>query len=101
MKKILVADDNATARELIRTIMQNAGYAVIEAANGSEALEYARAGQPDLIILDLQMPGMNGFSIVAELCREIRFALTPIIAFTRARWWAIRNARWRPALAAT
>jgi CheY-like chemotaxis protein len=82
MKQILIADDKASGRELIRTIMENSGYTVIEAANGSEALEHARASQPDLIVLDLHMPGLDGFSLVAELRRDARFASTPIIALT-------------------
>lgn len=82
MKQILIADDKASGRELIRTIMESAGYEVIEAANGQEALEGARATQPDLIILDLHMPGIDGFSIVTELRQDVRFASTPIMALT-------------------
>ena len=82
MKQILIADDNASGRELIRTIMENAGYEVIEAANGHEALNKACDTHPALIILDLHMPGMDGFSIVAELRRDIRFASTPMVALT-------------------
>jgi CheY-like chemotaxis protein len=82
MKKVLVADDKATSRELIRTVLENRGYAISEASDGIEALRLARELQPDLIILDLHMPGVDGFGVIAELRREPKFASTPIMALT-------------------
>ena len=55
MKKVLVADDKATSRELVRTVLEACGYEVFEAADGQEALEQARTVLPDAIILDLHM----------------------------------------------
>jgi|ERR1035437_8132868 CheY-like chemotaxis protein len=82
MKKLLVADDKATSRELIRTVLEEYGYAISEASDGVEALRCARELEPDLIILDLHMPGVDGFGVAAELRREERFATTPIMALT-------------------
>jgi two-component system cell cycle response regulator DivK len=84
MKTVLIADDKATSRELVRTVLEKNGYAVVEAADGIEALRNARESKPDLIILDLHMPGLDGFDVV----REIRLdpdrvlASTPVMALT-------------------
>jgi two-component system cell cycle response regulator DivK len=82
MKTILVADDKATGRELVRTVLEKSGYAVIEASDGIEAVRCAREQKPDLIILDLHMPGLDGFSVIQELRRDAQFAGTPIMALT-------------------
>ncbi len=82
MKKVLIADDKATSRELIRTVLEGSGYAVSEANDGLEALRYARELRPDLLILDLQMPGLDGFGVLAELRQDQGFAATPIMALT-------------------
>ncbi len=82
MKKLLVADDKATSRELIRTALEDCGYSITEASDGIDALRHAREFEPDLIILDLHMPGLDGFGVVAELRREGKFAATPIMALT-------------------
>ena len=82
MKKLLIADDKPTNRELIRTVLENLGYDVSEAADGIEAVRVARELHPDLIILDLHMPGIDGFGVLAELRRDGGFAETPIMALT-------------------
>lgn len=82
MKKVLIADDKETGRELVRTVLENTGYEVYEAKDGAEALEKARQIQPDLIILDLHMPILDGFGVIAELRRDPRFAATPAMALT-------------------
>jgi two-component system cell cycle response regulator DivK len=82
MKRVLVADDKATSRELVRTVLERDGYTVSEAADGIEALRNAREELPDLIILDLQMPGMDGFGVLEELRKEEQFATTPVVALT-------------------
>jgi CheY-like chemotaxis protein len=82
LTKILVADDKPTGRELVRTVLENSGYTVIEAADGLEALRFARENQPDLIILDIHMPGRDGFQIIEELRQDPAFAPTPIVALT-------------------
>ena len=82
MKTILVADDKPTGRELVRTVLENSGYTVIEASDGLQAVRYAREQKPDLIILDLHMPGLDGFGAIQELRRDSEFATTPIMALT-------------------
>jgi CheY-like chemotaxis protein len=82
MKTVLIADDIETSRELIRTVLETSGYDVTEASNGIEALRCAREIEPDLIILDLHMPGVDGFGVLAELRRDGKFDGTPIMALT-------------------
>lgn len=81
-KKVLVADDTENGRELVKTVLEDSGYDVIEAKDGLEALACARQEHPDLIILDLHMPGMDGFGVIETLRREEAFAKTPVMALT-------------------
>jgi two-component system KDP operon response regulator KdpE len=80
---ILVVDDEPQIRRVMRTTLSSQGYVITEAKTGEEALELMRKERPDLILLDVNMPGMGGL----EACREIRRASdAPIIMLT------IRNA---------
>lgn len=79
---ILIADDRASSRELLRTVLEREGYWVLEAADGEEAVAAARAGNPDLILLDLQMPRLDGYGVLDQLRRDARFAQVPVIALT-------------------
>ena len=81
-KTILVAEDRETSRELICTVLKAAGYAVIEACDGREAIDRALETQADLVILDLYMPHTDGFGVLRRLRAEERYARTPIIALT-------------------
>jgi two-component system, OmpR family, KDP operon response regulator KdpE len=65
---ILIVDDEAQIRRVMRTTLATQGYSVAEAGNGDQALEQIRTARPDLILLDVNMPGMSGL----EVCREIR-----------------------------
>jgi CheY-like chemotaxis protein len=82
MKRILIVDDKATSRELLRTVLEKQGYAVIEAGDGEEALRQARADSLDLILLDLQMPIRNGYDVLGELRQDPQYAAIPVIALT-------------------
>ncbi|HZI58766.1 MAG TPA: response regulator [Verrucomicrobiae bacterium] len=82
MKRILIVDDKATSRELLRTVLERDGYSVSEAVDGGEAVEKTRAESPDLILLDLQMPVRNGYEVLSELRQDSRYAGLPIIALT-------------------
>ena len=82
MKKILIVDDKASSRELLRMVLERQGYEITEAADGDEALNKARAESPDLVLLDLQMPVRNGYEVLVELRQDPRFASLPIIALT-------------------
>lgn len=79
---ILIADDRATSRELLRIVLERAGYEVVEAEDGVEALELARSSPPDLILLDLQMPRLDGYGVLAELRGDERLAKLPVLALT-------------------
>jgi CheY-like chemotaxis protein len=81
-KRILVADDKPTGRELVRTVLENRGYEIFEASDGIEALDSAHRNHPDLIILDLHMPGLDGFGVIKELRLDAHFATTPVVALT-------------------
>jgi CheY-like chemotaxis protein len=82
MRKVLVVDEYFSIRELIRIVLEQSGYSVFEAASGTEAVRSAGEVLPDLIILDVDMPALDGFGAVKELRRDPRFEMTPIIAFT-------------------
>jgi CheY-like chemotaxis protein len=82
MKKILVADDRPASRELIRAVLESSGYIVYEASDGREAVDLARSARPDLLILDLHMPKLDGIGAVAELRAETGFATVPMVALT-------------------
>ncbi len=82
MKRILVAEDRPSSRELICTVLDSAGYEILEAVDGEDALEKALHNSVDLIILDLQMPKIDGFGVLGALRRDERFTDTPILALT-------------------
>ncbi len=67
-KKIMVVDDEGNIVELVKAILETEGYEVITASNGKECLEKLKTGRPDLILLDMMMPGMSG----RETCEMIR-----------------------------
>jgi CheY-like chemotaxis protein/PAS domain-containing protein len=82
MKRILIADDQASSRELLRTALEYFGHSVVEAVDGVEAVAKARETGPDLVLLDLHMPALDGFAVMDELRREEQFAATPVVALT-------------------
>jgi CheY-like chemotaxis protein len=82
MPKVLVVDDNRPSRELIVDILRPLALEVAEAPDGATALAVARATQPDLVILDISMPGMDGFAVLDELRRDPDSAGTPVLAVT-------------------
>jgi len=79
---ILVADDNPPSRELMRELLEASGHLVVEAANGREALDSIRRNPPELVFLDLQMPLLDGFSVIRELRSDDRFRRLPVVAVT-------------------
>ena len=79
---ILLADDNLPSVLTIGEYLESHGYEVVVAHDGSEAVEKAEAIHPDLILMDIQMPVMNGLEAIARLRGNVRFAETPIIALT-------------------
>jgi two-component system, OmpR family, response regulator RpaA len=81
-KTILVVDDDANMVDLLNLTLQEAGYAVVTAADGVTALKKARSLSPDLILLDLVLPEMDGFSVCETLRRERSTAQLPIVMLT-------------------
>ena len=80
--RILVVDDEPEAVELVEFNLKQAGYAVSTAADGAEALQKARAQTPDLIVLDVMLPEMDGFEICKTLRLDATTAKVPIIMLT-------------------
>jgi two-component system, chemotaxis family, chemotaxis protein CheY len=76
---ILAVDDSASIRQAIKIALSSAGYAVSEASNGAEGLEKAEAGAFDLIITDLNMPVMDGLTMIQELRKRGRVVGVPIV----------------------
>jgi two-component system, cell cycle response regulator DivK len=82
MKRILIVEDKATSRELLRNVLEPRGYEVIEAVDGVDGLHKASEHQPDLILLDLHMPRLDGMEVLRALRGDPRFLSTPVIALT-------------------
>lgn len=82
MKTILVVDDNEDSRELVKKILKKHGYEIIEATDGEEALAKAIAYRPDLILMDISIPKIDGYEVTRRLKSRVDFKDTPIIAFT-------------------
>ena len=81
-QKVLVVDDNPSGRELVRESLKDYVSSITEAANGREALEKIRAARPDLVLLDIQMPEMDGYEVLREIRRDPALAGLRVIALT-------------------
>ncbi|MBU1109569.1 MAG: response regulator [Candidatus Riflebacteria bacterium] len=81
-KKILVADDEPHILRIVKDKLSNAGFSVIAVTNGEEAFTAAKSEAPDLILLDVMMPKMNGFEVCKKLRQDALFKSTPIILLT-------------------
>lgn len=81
-KRILVADDSTAFRSLEEAMLKLRGYEVLSAADGAEALRIAIQETPDLILLDIQMPVMDGVQVLAALQRDERTKAIPVIVIT-------------------
>jgi two-component system, cell cycle response regulator DivK len=79
---ILVVDDYQDAREMYAEYLQFSGFRVAEARNGNEALEQAFALKPDLILMDLSLPGMDGWEATRQLKSDERTRHIPVVALT-------------------
>lgn len=79
---ILIADDHDDSRELLQLLVQGAGYDVHEAKDGKECLIRARELQPDLIVMDLSMPVLDGWEVFRELQADQRTRTIPCVAVT-------------------
>jgi len=81
-EKILIVDDDVETLRLVGLMLQRQGYKILAANNGAQGISMARAETPDLIILDVMMPDMDGYQVTAELRKDPQLADTPILMFT-------------------
>ena|ERR1051326_4063574 len=81
-KKILIVEDNTELLELLRSYLRQAGFGTATATNGVEALRKARSCDPDLIVLDLVLPELDGFAVCETLKKDPQTAHKPIILLT-------------------
>jgi two-component system chemotaxis response regulator CheY len=79
---VLVVDDSATMRQQTRTLLQTNGYTVVEAGNGAEGLEAAKGAVVGLVIVDVNMPVMNGIEMIGKLRKMDKYDKTPIFVLT-------------------
>lgn len=82
MATILVVDDEPTIRLLVRAALEETGHRLLEAADGSTALDLARAERPDLIILDIVLPRLSGLEVCRRLKGDPATAATPVFLLT-------------------
>jgi len=82
MSSILVVEDNPVNMRLVRLLLRSHGYLVHEATTGQEALAWLRGGKPDLILLDMQLPGMDGFALAMVLKADAATGPIPLVAVT-------------------
>src|SRR5215510_1777983 len=81
-KKILIVDENHACRESLGASIKSLGYEVVEAATGLEAIEKASSMHPDLIMMDLRLPGMNGDEATARLKKNLSTRKIPVLIST-------------------
>ena len=82
IKRILVVDDPATERHMLRDLLTKAGYEVVSSDNGEDAIVKARQVKPDLILMDVVMPGLNGFQATRAISRDPVTKSIPVIMCT-------------------
>jgi len=82
LARILVADDETDILELLKLLLQKDGHEILTASNGREAVEIAETQSPDLIILDIMMPQMDGYAVWAKLSENPATRTLPIIILT-------------------
>ena len=82
MKRILIVEDREAGRELLRTVLEKEGYAVMEARDGAEALEKAHQDPPDLVLLDVNLPSRDGYQVLQDFRNHQKLADIPVLAIT-------------------
>jgi twitching motility two-component system response regulator PilH len=96
IKNVLVVDDSPTERHCLNEILTEAGYRVSFAVNGEEGVAKAKSGKPDLIVMDVVMPGLNGFQACRSITQDPLTQHIPIILCTTKnqetdKIWALRQ----------
>lgn len=90
--KVLVCDNEEPLRALVCGALAIGDYEIVEACDGDESVDLARSFEPDLIVLDMMMPGRTGLEVLQELRAEARFAETPVVMLTARAQAADRQA---------
>ena len=80
--RILVVEDNDMNMQLVEFLLEEGGYDIVKATSGEEALAITREAAPDLILMDIHLPGMDGLSVVRAMKADTRTARVPILALT-------------------
>ena len=96
IKRVLVVDDSPTERHCLNEILTKAGYQVAFAFNGEEGVAKARSDKPDLIVMDVVMPGLNGFQACRSITQDEQTKQIPVILCTTKnqetdKIWALRQ----------
>ena len=96
IRNVLIVDDSKTALMYLRDMLKKAGFAVTTAENAEDAQRKLDQGKPDLILMDVVMPGQNGFQLTRAISRDPRFTDVPIIMCTSKnqetdRVWGMRQ----------
>jgi CheY-like chemotaxis protein len=81
-KKILIVEDDLNSAKLLRDVLTFRGYSIIEATNGKDGIAMIKAEKPDLILMDVQMPVMDGISVIKSLKADSDFSTTPVLFVT-------------------
>ena len=96
IKTILIVDDSPTERHFLNDLLTRAGYSVIASDNGEDAIQKAKQQKPDLILMDVVMPGLNGFQATRAISRDPETKSIPVIMCTSKsqetdRIWGMRQ----------
>jgi two-component system, cell cycle response regulator DivK len=81
-ERVLLVEDNEKSLKLFRDVLQATGYVTLEASTGEEAVELAVSGSPALVLMDVQLPGINGVEALGRLRSDPRTASIPVLALT-------------------
>jgi len=79
-QRILVVEDQEDLRAILRDFLTSAGYDIVEASDGIEGVAKARSARPDIILMDIQLPGLDGYEAIREIKADPNHKSTPIIA---------------------
>ena len=96
MAKIMIVDDSPTEVHVLQTMLNKNGHEVIVATSGEDGVEMAKSEMPDLILMDVVMPGMNGFQATRQISKNADTASIPVIMVTTKdqetdKVWAMRQ----------
>lgn len=81
-KKIMIVDDDAAVVYVVKLVLEHQGYEVVEAYSGGECLDKIREGKPDLVFLDVTMPGINGWGVLRKIKENEELGAIPVVMLT-------------------